>query len=393
METVLDDITAAALRVEVSRGPGVGIHQNVKSDVYHAWDLASSHRLSMVATSSPLHMRWAVDNPSEPTDALVRGDATHVLTFQPDVFEERFIIARQCAANLSSAKTQTRCRNNGIARVGGNWFCGVHLKKDRHDAALKDTVARYQADGYFIKHVSPDSSHYMNHPDGRKVRVANHAPTQASFQRMYAEKRESVRVDIPPYGSDDARRVLSADQFDTARRIVDALRSDKFIRECIEVEGECEVSAIWDQPIEGTDQVVRCKMRADKIAGVLMDLKTARDGDVESFRRAAYDYGYHRQFGFYNRGMAAHGRRFEHSLIIAVEPEPPYSPVVYRLDDGDIDLGWDEIYPALKRYAWCEKHGVWPGYGFNYETEEYEVRDLCLPEWARRRARANITQE
>lgn len=334
METVIDDITAAAMRVTLSRGPGVGIHQNVPSDVYHAWDLASSHRLSTIATSSPLHMRWSVDNPTEPTEALIRGDATHVLTFQPEVFEERFVVARQCAANLASSKSQTRCRNTGIARVGGDWFCGVHVKKDRHDAALKETIARHLADGFVQINASAFGSVYLNHPDGRKVRVSNHAPSQASFQRMYSEKRESIRVDLPPYGSDDERRVLSPDQFDTARRIVDALRADKFIRECIEVEGQCEVSAIWDQPIEGTKSVVRCKMRADKIANVVMDLKTARDGDFESFRRAAYDYGYHRQFGFYDRGLATHGIRAPHFLIIAVEPEPPYSPVVYKLEIG-----------------------------------------------------------
>lgn len=66
-----------------------GIHHDVPADAYHALDAASSHRLRLLGRS-PLHMRHAIDNPEEPTPAMVFGEAVHFACLQPDIFCSRF---------------------------------------------------------------------------------------------------------------------------------------------------------------------------------------------------------------------------------------------------------------------------------------------------------------
>ena len=70
---------------------GIGLHRSVPARDYHAMDLCSNSRLSTLAHRSPLHLRWEIDNPPEPTPALILGDAAHAAILEPDDFESRYV--------------------------------------------------------------------------------------------------------------------------------------------------------------------------------------------------------------------------------------------------------------------------------------------------------------
>lgn len=61
------------------------------AEQYHSLDLASSHRLSQLK-KSPAHLRYQIDNPSEPTPAMQLGSLTHEAVLQPDLFSEKYLI-------------------------------------------------------------------------------------------------------------------------------------------------------------------------------------------------------------------------------------------------------------------------------------------------------------
>lgn len=140
--------------------------------------------------------------------------------------------------------------------------------------------------------------------------------------------------------------------------------------------GEVELSVRWDDAETG----VPCKARWDRhspelAGGAIVDLKTTRDASPLSFERAIFTFGYHRQGAFYLQSARARKLPARHYTIIAVEKEPPYGVGVYRLTEGAIQGGEDQIRPLLRRYAECLRTDTWPCY-------PDEVRDISLPAWA-----------
>jgi hypothetical protein len=69
-----------------------GVYSDVPSAEYHAWPHASASRLKILRDKSPAHLRWALDHPQEPTQAMIVGEATHYAVLQPALFEERYAL-------------------------------------------------------------------------------------------------------------------------------------------------------------------------------------------------------------------------------------------------------------------------------------------------------------
>jgi hypothetical protein len=114
----VDQVTQA-----LSLPPGPGIYPGIPAENYHAWDLASSHRLSVLATETPAHMRHAVDHPKEPTPDFVLGSALHALVLEPGTFSSLYAVAGQCEA---TTKKGSRCSYSGTVCRAGEWFCNLH---------------------------------------------------------------------------------------------------------------------------------------------------------------------------------------------------------------------------------------------------------------------------
>lgn len=121
-----------------------------------------------------------------------------------------------------------------------------------------------------------------------------------------------------------------------------------------------------------------CRIRTDwtLMDGVLIDLKTTADASEEEFSRSIYKYGIHVQGAYYNAvSQWAFGGKFTNFLIIAFEKQPPYDLVVYRVDEGALDLGETFYRKYLNELAECINKGKFPSYPAS-------INPITVPHWA-----------
>ena len=140
--------------------------------------------------------------------------------------------------------------------------------------------------------------------------------------------------------------------------------------------GESELSLVWVDEDTG----LLCKGRIDHISlgfagGTILDVKSTTDASRDAFERSIFKYGYHRQGAHYLEACRVLDLPVRHYSILAAEKDSPYCCAVYRLDEGAIDAGNEQLRPLLKRYAECVATGEWPGYPI-------EIQDIALPDYA-----------
>jgi len=310
---------------------------------------------------SPAHAKWAIDNPCEQTPALRIGSAVHCLTLEgEDEYQKRFAVASACTARKKDGE---RCFNPGKALVGGEWLCGVHLKADRHNAILMDVVRKLETDGFKITNISQGGSRYLEHEDsGIKYRVSNHDAGWAGNVRMLRDGRIDIRVDLPPYGRDDGRTILTEDEHAQVSRMADAVWEHPFARKLLNARTATEASYVWNDDATG----VRCKARMDIVCGglkTLCDLKTTLDASTDAFQYAIRTHHYEVQAAHYLAGpLAAEGVEFEEFAFICVEKNEPHCVAVYVIDPESIAIGHDRRREAITTWCACMKSGIWPGY-------------------------------
>ena len=170
--------------------------------------------------------------------------------------------------------------------------------------------------------------------------------------------------------------LLRAADYQTCLAIRDAVHRSKAAKALLSGAGEVELSLFWNDQDTG----VYCKGRLDRLSkgiggGAIVDLKTTRDASRLAFERTIFNRGYHRQGYLYTTGAEGLGLAAKHYAIIAVEKEPPYGVAVYRLTEGAIQAGGDQIRPLLERYQQCMENDEWPGY-------PDRVEEISLPAWA-----------
>ncbi len=132
--------------------------------------------------------------------------------------------------------------------------------------------------------------------------------------------------------------------------------------------------AIWIDPETG----VKCKAEFDVLDDTetfITDLKSTLDASDEGFRREIDRWKYHWQGGFYVQGANILGFSVEHYAIVAAEKGTPVDVNCFELSGEALDAGWKELRVALKRWAWCQEEGEWPGYDLG-------VKEISLPPWA-----------
>jgi len=110
----------------------------------------------------------------------------------------------------------------------------------------------------------------------------------------------------------------------------------------------------------------------------VLDIKTVDSLDSDAFRnfeRAAFNYGYHRQAGFY---LPLINEIFQWSVsrmyYVAVEKCEPYGVAVYTLSDDAIAKGQDENIADLVRLKRSLETNEWP----NIDPTLHELK---LPAW------------
>lgn len=67
------------------------------ADLYHALDAVSQSRLKLLA-KSPAHLRWELDHPTPPTEAMKRGTLAHLATLEPHAFHNSYVVVPESLA-------------------------------------------------------------------------------------------------------------------------------------------------------------------------------------------------------------------------------------------------------------------------------------------------------
>jgi len=142
--------------------------------------------------------------------------------------------------------------------------------------------------------------------------------------------------------------------------------------------GEAEQSFFWIEPLTR----LRCKARPDYLRhdGICIDLKTTDNATYNSFQRSMYKYRYHVQGAFFSDGVfQAVNKQVTDFVLIAIEKEPPFGIMVYRLDDLAIDAGRVEYKKNLATALDWEKCPE--SFEIVYPISEEPI-ELLLPAWA-----------
>lgn len=177
--------------------------------------------------------------------------------------------------------------------------------------------------------------------------------------------------------SDETRTILSADDYAVCLGTRDSVHAHPAANGLLSGLGDVELSAVWADAETGAS----CKGRFDRHApsvagGTIVDIKTtSRSAARSDFERTIFSYRYFVQGAHYMNGAAALAVPAEHFVIIAVETVVPYACAVYRLTEGVLQAGSDEIRRLLPIYAECMASGIFPGY-------PDEVQDISLPNYA-----------
>lgn len=184
-----------------------------------------------------------------------------------------------------------------------------------------------------------------------------------------------IHVKGAPGAIDDSRIVLSPTDYATCLAVRDSVRRHPAARALLEALTAIELSVFWVDAETG----VPCKARFDGFApfagGTIIDIKSCVDASRREFERTIFTRGYHRQGAFYLDGGTAAALHAAHFVNIAVEKEPPYAVAVYRPLESAIDAGREQLRPALRLYAECERTQLWPAYSD-------DVQDIALPDWS-----------
>lgn len=133
---------------------------------------------------------------------------------------------------------------------------------------------------------------------------------------------------------------------------------------------KAEESVFWDE--DGL--TLKCRPDAWK-PGLLVDLKTTRDANPNTFGKTAHEYGYHQSAAHYIDGVkAATGEELPFHFVL-VEKTEPYLVSVVELDVEAVNLGRQLNDRAKRIYRECVESNTWPGY-------PTATQPIWLPMWA-----------
>ena len=110
------------------------VMHNQSATEYHADPGCSASRLKQLKRSAA-HMRYAMDNPQEPTQAMIIGSATHSAILEPDLFVKEWGVL---PPGHGSSKAVKEAKAELIVQFGADHI----LKPDAYDniLAMRDSV-------------------------------------------------------------------------------------------------------------------------------------------------------------------------------------------------------------------------------------------------------------
>ena len=130
------------------------VMHNQSAEDYHAAPGASASRLKQLKRSAA-HMKYAMDNPQEPTQAMIIGSATHSAILEPDLFVKEW---GRIPEGDGRSKAVKEAKAELIAQFGADQI----LKPDVYDniLAMRDSVLGNALALDLLDGADTETSHY-----------------------------------------------------------------------------------------------------------------------------------------------------------------------------------------------------------------------------------------
>tara|TARA_B100001094_G_scaffold191420_1_gene185281 strand:+ start:3134 stop:4042 length:909 start_codon:yes stop_codon:yes gene_type:complete len=107
---------------------------------------------------------------------------------------------------------------------------------------------------------------------------------------------------------------------------------------------------------------ILCKLKADVVRHpdtpmhdpkdvIVVDYKTTKSCNPDSFLTSVRQYGYHYQAAWYTRGFEKAGFNVKEFIFVAQEKKSPYATKVFKIDTGDLEKYWIELEYTLANYG------------------------------------------
>lgn len=141
--------------------------------------------------------------------------------------------------------------------------------------------------------------------------------------------------------------------------------------------GDAEITGYWTDSTSD----VRLRFRTDwlhpgRTRMIVVDYKTTKSAEPESFWRSCADYHYHQQDAWYRDGVIATGVDDDPLfLFIAQEKTPPYLVTVHEMPAELVARGRALNRKAIDLYAKCQANNHWPGY-------DDDIHTVRFPAWS-----------
>ncbi len=205
-------------------------------------------------------------------------------------------------------------------------------------------------------------------PEVRMKDVGKEQFEQVKSARKAVQDRNNAIIE--EYGSPEGRSIISANQFELVRAMVDSLESQEIVRQIVSKQARVEQSIFWIDEETG----VLCKARPDVWNNPLCgDLKTTESASYRDFQYSAMKYGYFVQAAMIYEALKSIGEAYDKFIFMCVEKKLPHAVGLYLLDDEALQFGLDLFHQLLRQYAECHHTGIYPDYG---------VQMLMIPKYA-----------
>jgi hypothetical protein len=167
--------------------------------------------------------------------------------------------------------------------------------------------------------------------------------------------------------------IMDEDDYNAVLEIVNSVMKRRDVCGILK-SGKAELSGYYADPETG----ILCRIRPDWLnmrAGVMLDVKTTQDIQLEEFSKSIWNYRYDFQFGFYKEGIELITGRDVDSFFLAIQKTPPYECALYLADELLIERGKSDYHLALNKLKSCLDSGVFEGY-------QQGIQEIGLPAWA-----------
>lgn len=140
---------------------------NQSAEEYHAAPGASASRLNKMFFNSPAHMRHGLENPEEPTQAMIIGSAAHSAILEPDLFEKEWGRLPEGDGRSSAIK---KAKADLVSQFGASRI----LKPEAYDSivGMRDSVLGNESAADLLVEANTEvSSYWVDEDTGVKCKA------------------------------------------------------------------------------------------------------------------------------------------------------------------------------------------------------------------------------